>query len=90
LDAVTLVLYLFFGFILLMLILIGIAFLRAIFGINKTSETYPSADTTKKLPNREEDDQVEKDSREDSEGDGLMLFDDPMFPPEFDEDDDEN
>ena len=32
--------------------------------------------------------QIEKEIREDSEGDGLMLFDDPMFPPEFDEEDD--
>jgi hypothetical protein len=26
------------------------------------------------------------ESTEDSEGDGLVLFDDPMFPPEFDND----
>jgi hypothetical protein len=35
------------------------------------------------------EDELEKDSAEDSEGDGLMLFDDPLFPPEFDEDDDD-
>lgn len=30
---------------------------------------------------------IDEDIREDSEGDGLMLFDDPMFPPEdLDED----
>ena len=35
------------------------------------------------------DNELEKDSIEDSEGDGLMLFDDPLFPPEFDDEDDE-
>jgi len=31
------------------------------------------------------DSQTESDIVEDSEGDGLMKFDDPMFPPEFDD-----
>ena len=30
--------------------------------------------------------QLVEDSREDSDGDGLLLFDDPMFPPELDND----
>jgi hypothetical protein len=34
LDAVTLLLYMFFGFILVAIILVGIAFLRALFGIH--------------------------------------------------------
>lgn len=36
---------------------------------------------------REETDSHDDDSVEDSEGDGLMLFNDPMFPPESEEED---
>lgn len=39
--------------------------------------------------NSKEERQIEKDTQEDSEGDGLMLFDNPMFPPEFDDEDDD-
>jgi hypothetical protein len=38
--------------------------------------------------NEESDKQLRQDSIEDSNGDGLVLFDDPLFPEEFDEDDD--
>ena len=43
-DAITLLLYMFFGFVLLMIILLGIAFLKALFGkrpasVNQTSGT---------------------------------------------------
>ncbi|HUK85530.1 MAG TPA: hypothetical protein VLU95_06690 [Candidatus Acidoferrum sp.] len=82
-DAITLLLYMFLGFVFVMIILIGITFLKALFGIHPATGTQ----TSSKTPEREEDD-TEKDIREDSEGDGLVMFDDPMFPPEFDDDDD--
>ena len=42
-DAITLFLYMFFGFVLLMVILIGIAFLRAILHSSKQAEIRPIA-----------------------------------------------
>jgi flagellar biosynthesis component FlhA len=48
---------------------------------NNQTNQQPSTDRTEK--------ELEKDSVEDSEGDGLMLFDDPLFPPEFDDEDDD-
>ena len=79
--------YMFFGFVLVMIILIGIAFLRALFGVHPATGTQNSRRVTEEAPAQREEDQTEKDIREDSEGDGLMM-DDPMFPPEFDDDDD--
>ena len=81
-------LYLFFGFIVLMIILFGIAFLRALFGMRPVSGTQ-TRPVTEEQRAQEEEDQIEKDSIEDSEGDGLIEFDDPMFPPEFDDEDDD-
>lgn len=88
-DAITLFLYMFFGFVLLMVILIGIAFLRAIFGIHPASGNQTNSKIAEEEI-RQEDDHLNEDSIEDSEGDGLMLFDDPMFPPEFDDEDDDS
>lgn len=77
----------FFGFVLVMIILVGIAFLRALFGVHPATGTQNSSIVTEEDPAQKKEDQTEKDIREDSEGDGLMM-DDPMFPPEFDDDDD--
>lgn len=88
-DAITLLLYMFFGFVLLIVILIGIAFLKAIFGIRPAPRTQTNSKITEKRPQQEEDNRLEEDTREDSEGDGLMLFDDPMFPPEIDDEEDD-
>ena len=74
-----------------MVILVGIALLRALFRANSPA---PSQNQTERKivedrsASRDER-QIEKDIQEDSEGDGLMLFDDPMFPPEFDDEDDD-
>ena len=72
-----------------MIILFGIAFLIALFGIRPSSGTQMSGTATEDPPVKKEEDQIEKDSREDSEGDGLMEFDGPMFSPEFDDEDDD-
>jgi hypothetical protein len=93
LDAITLLLYLFFGFILLIVIFIGgvilLAIFRALFGKHPASENQTDSRITKEPEVVQENEQDKEDSREDSEGDGLMLFDDPMFPPEFDDEDDD-
>lgn len=88
-DAITLLLYMFIGFVLVIMILIGIAFLRALFGVHPATGTQASSRVTEEIPSQKEEDETEKDIREDSEGDGLMLFDDPMFPPEFDDEEDD-
>ena len=73
----------FFDFIaicfLLFVILVGVSFLYRIFNI-KLSEPTHSYDS------KDNDNEIEKDSKEDSNGDGLVLFDDPLFPEEFDDD----
>jgi hypothetical protein len=79
----------FFGFILLIIILFGISFLKALIGVHPASKAQTSGKVTEEQPYQEEEDQNERDSREDSEGDGLIEFDDPIFPPEFDDEDDD-
>jgi hypothetical protein len=59
-------------------ILVGVTFLNRLFNL-KTPKV------TNRYDEKENDNQLEQDSRDDSEGDGLVLFDDPMFPPEFDD-----
>ena len=88
-DAISLLLDLFFGFILLMVILVGIALIRAIFGVKMPSGNQAEQKIVESSSNSKEERQIEKDTQEDSEGDGLMLFDNPMFPPEFDDEDDD-
>ena len=51
------------------------------------SEQQSNSQTYQEPSTNSADNELEKDSIEDSEGDGLMLFDDPMFPPEFDDED---
>ncbi len=56
-------------------ILIGLKFLYNLVTIGQLSNSY----------NEESDKQLIEDSKEDSKGDGLLLFDDPLFPEELDE-----
>jgi len=57
-----------------------VAFVKSIFKPHKQDSTYHA-----QIPS-EERKQTTDDSIEDSEADGLMLFDDPLFPEEFYED----
>jgi len=61
---------------LIFIILIGFKFLYSLATIWKSNNSN----------NEETDKQLSEDSREDSNGDGLVLFDDPLFPEEFDDD----
>ena len=81
------VLTIFLGFLFFVSVLIIIAVLLAIFG-KKSKATPPSYSSTNQVA-PSTCSQNEKDIIEDSEGDGLMLFDDPMFPPEFDDENDD-
>lgn len=58
--------------LLVLIISVGVKFLYKLVTIGQAKNNY-----------REEiDRQLSEDSKEDSEGDGLMLFDDPLFPEE--------
>lgn len=61
---------------LILIILVGVKFLYNLATIGQSNNSY----------NQETDKQLSEDSREDSNGDGLLLFDDPLFPEEQDED----
>jgi hypothetical protein len=56
---------------------IGIKFFHSIVTAGQSTNTYKE-ETARHL---------REDSIEDSQGDGLMLFDDPLFPEELDDDD---
>lgn len=83
-DALSIFLYAVFGFLLLIIIIVGLSFLRSIFrGVSSTkTETIQHSSNN----NQKNDESIRKES----EGDGLILFDDPMFPAEFDENDADN
>jgi hypothetical protein len=61
---------------LIFIILVGVKFLYNLATIGQSNNGY----------NEENDKQLLEDSREDSQADGLLLFDDPLFPEEFDYD----
>ena len=72
-----------------LLILFIIAFLAFVKNLIKSymqNSTYQEQLIEKQSKTSEEEKQTKDDSIEDSEADGLMLFDDPLFPEEFDED----
>ena len=77
-DPLALIMGFFLICFLVLIILVGISFLYWLFNV-KPSEATHAYDT------KDSDKEIEEDSLEDSNGDGLMLFDDPMFPPEFDD-----
>lgn len=56
--------------------IIGVKFFYSLFTAGQTNDTY----------SEENSNQLRKESIEDSQGDGLLLFDDPLFPEELDED----
>ena len=87
-DLISLVLDLFAGFVILIIVIAGIAFLRALFKSSSPSTNQTQSRTEEHSSSRQRG-QIAEDIREDSEGDGLMLFDDPMFPPEFDDEEDD-
>ncbi len=64
------------GFLVL-IILVGIKFFYSKLTVGQSTSTY----------NEESDNQLREDSIEDSQGDGLVLFADPLFPEESDDDD---
>jgi hypothetical protein len=57
-----------------LIIIIGVKFFHSLVTAGQSNNSY----------NQETDKQLREDSREDSQGDGLVLFDDPIFPEEFD------
>ena len=75
-DSLALVIGFFLVCIIVLIILVGVKFLYNLATIGQSKNSY----------NEESDKQLIGDSREDSQADGLMLFDDPLFPEEFDED----
>ncbi len=85
-DAISILLIAFVVCVLFVGGLILIAIFLAIFR-GKPNNAQSNGNSVNQELNVEK--QIEKDIAEDSEGDGLMLFDDPMFPPEFDDEDDD-
>ncbi len=81
-DAISILVMTFVVGVLFVAGLILIAIFLAIFR-GKVNNAQSNGKSVNKELNVEK--QIEKDIAEDSEGDGLMLFDDPMFPPEFDD-----
>jgi hypothetical protein len=73
-DFFTCIISFFLLGVLVLIIWIGVKFLYSIATIGQSKSNY----------NQETDKQLLEDSKEDSQGDGLVLFDDPLFPEEFD------
>lgn len=84
-GAFSVLLTIFIVFILFVGALIALAIFSALFRKKEARPIYNSTNQESSSSTNE----TEKDSIEDSEGDGLMLFDNPMFPPEFDDDEDD-
>ena len=86
-DVVSVLVTVFIGFIIFIGALIIIAIFLGIFKRrpNEAQQNYSTVNQEQSSTYS----QTKKDVVEDSEGDGLMLFDDPMFPPEFDDEDDD-
>ena len=87
-DVFTALFWVFLVFVLFL----GILFVGAIvIGSIKRlkSEQQSNSQTYQEPPTNRTDNELEKDSIEDSEGDGLMLFDDPLFPPEFNDEEED-
>jgi hypothetical protein len=61
---------------LVLIIAVGVKLLYSLATIGQSKNNY----------NEETDKQLKEDSKEDSQADGLLLFDDPLFPEEFDDD----
>jgi len=75
-DILSFIIFFFLLGFLVLIILVGVKFLHSLFTIGQPINNY----------NEEEDKQLREDSNEDSQGDGLILFEDPLFSEEIDED----
>ena len=73
-DFLSLIIGFFLISFLIIIILVGVKFLCSLATIGQSKNTYS-----------EEHKQLRENSKEDSNGDGLVLFDDPLFPEEIDE-----
>ena len=82
-DWFTVLLFIFFIFVLFFGAIYLVSLMKN--NVDKQPNNYQINEGS---PNQETK-ECENDSNEDSEGDGLMLFDDPMFPPEFDDEEDD-
>lgn len=78
-DVLAFIIGFFLICILILIMLVGVTFLYRLFNL-KTPKV------TNSYYEKENDNQLEQDSKEDSQADGLLLFDDPLFPEEFDDD----
>jgi hypothetical protein len=78
LDFLALIIIFFLISFLVFIILVGVKFFHNLVTIGQSNNSYSEEETDK---------QLREDSNEDSQGDGLVLFDDPLFPEERDNDD---
>ncbi|MGA2385274.1 MAG: hypothetical protein ABSG33_01930 [Candidatus Bathyarchaeia archaeon] len=85
-DAFSVLLTIFIVSVLFVGALIAIAIFSALFRKKESRPTYSSTNQEPSSPTN----QAASDIIEDSEGDGLMLFDDPMFPPEFNDEEEDD
>ncbi|MGD0645848.1 MAG: hypothetical protein ABSA75_13160 [Candidatus Bathyarchaeia archaeon] len=90
-DPLSILLIVFFGMVAIAIFAVVVAAIIRAFGSQKNQQqtNNQSYQHSSEQSTNDFGKQLEKDSIEDSEGDGLILFDDPMFPPEFDDEDDE-
>lgn len=72
-DFLALLIGFFLISLIFIIILVGIKFLYNLSTIGQSKNNY----------NEETDKQLREDSNEDSQADGLLIFDDPLFPEEF-------
>jgi hypothetical protein len=71
-DFLPLIIGFFLICLLVLIIVIGVKFFYSLVTAGQSNSAY----------NEESDNQLREDSREDSNGDGLVMFDDPLFPEE--------
>jgi|GEM_PF-3771445 hypothetical protein len=77
-DSFSFIVFFFLSGFLVFIVWIGVKFFQSLFTVRQSNSTY----------NEENNKHLREDSREDSQGDGLMLFDDPLFPEESDDEED--
>ena len=77
-DLLALIIFFFLISFLVLIIGVAIKFFHGLLTARQSTSTY----------DEESDNQLRENLIEDSHGDGLLLFDDPLFPEEFNEDDD--
>jgi hypothetical protein len=76
-DFLTCIISFFLICLLTLIILVGVKLLYNLATFGKSNNSYSEETSTQLIEN----------SNEDSHGDGLVLFNDPLFPEEFDKDD---